>query len=228
MPLRLLGFKPLHCLKDYYTLRPTIFLYPSDEEISGSTCVFIALYRAMLRLQKYAVAFYGNSSNPQLVAREEITSSSGQIEPPGVHFIYLPYSDDIHHVEKLHITKDGLAPRASDDQIDKAAAMMRKLELKDFFVYQFSNPALQRHYAILQVLALEENELPETKDETMPDEEGMQRPGITKVVQAFKDVVYGENHDFVEAEVEATKAKGSEVSQKRKAAAEVVAKVAED
>jgi ATP-dependent DNA helicase 2 subunit 1 len=34
---------------------------------------------------------------------------------------------------------------------------------------------LQRHYAILQALALEEDELPETKDETMPDEEGMQR-----------------------------------------------------
>lgn len=229
VPLRLLGFKPLHCLKEYHNLKPPTFLYPSDEEISGSTCVFIAIYRSMLRLQKYAVAFYGYSSNPQLVAliaREEITSSSGQIEPPGMHMIYLPYSDDIRHIEKLHMTTNGSAPRASKEQIENAVAMMRKLELKDFSVYQFSNPALQRHYAILQVLALEEDELPETKDETMPDEEGMQRPGIAKAVQAFKDAVYGEKHDFEEAEAEATKAKGSEASQKRKASAEVAVKEA--
>lgn len=229
VPLRLLGFKPLHCLKEYHNLKPPTFLYPSDEEISGSTCVFIAIYRSMLRLQKYAVAFYGYSSNPQLVAlvaREEITSSSGQIEPPGMHMIYLPYSDDIRHIEKLHMTTNGSAPRASKEQIENAVAMMRKLELKDFSVYQFSNPALQRHYSILQVLALEEDELPETKDETMPDEESMQRPGIAKAVQAFKDAVYGEKHDFEEAEAEATKAKGSEASQKRKASAEVAAKEA--
>lgn len=33
--------------------------------------------------------------------------------------------------------------------------------------------ALQRHYAVLQALALEEDELPEIKDETVPDEEGL-------------------------------------------------------
>ena len=40
-------------VKDSEDLRSTI------EEISGSICVFIALYKAMLRLQKYVVAFYG-------------------------------------------------------------------------------------------------------------------------------------------------------------------------
>lgn len=35
--------------------------------------------------------------------------------------------------------------------------------------------ALQRHYAVLQALALEEDEIPETNDETVPDEEGMSR-----------------------------------------------------
>jgi len=34
---------------------------------------------------------------------------------------------------------------------------------------------LQRHYAILQAIALDENELRETRDETLPDEEGMNR-----------------------------------------------------
>lgn len=35
--------------------------------------------------------------------------------------------------------------------------------------------ALQRHYAVLQALALDEDEMPEMKDETVPDEEGMAR-----------------------------------------------------
>lgn len=35
--------------------------------------------------------------------------------------------------------------------------------------------ALQRHYAVLQALALDEDEIPGVKDETLPDEEGMAR-----------------------------------------------------
>ena len=35
--------------------------------------------------------------------------------------------------------------------------------------------ALQRHYAVLQALALEEDDMPEVNDETVPDEEGMAR-----------------------------------------------------
>lgn len=30
-PLRLLGFKPLSCLKDYHNLKPSTFVFPSDE-----------------------------------------------------------------------------------------------------------------------------------------------------------------------------------------------------
>ena len=29
--LRLLGFKPLSCLKDYHNLKPSTFLFPTDE-----------------------------------------------------------------------------------------------------------------------------------------------------------------------------------------------------
>lgn len=35
--------------------------------------------------------------------------------------------------------------------------------------------ALQRHYEVLQALALDEDELPEIKDETLPDEGGFSR-----------------------------------------------------
>ncbi|EOY13402.1 KU70 isoform 3 [Theobroma cacao] len=176
--LRLLGFKPLSCLKDYHNLRPSTFVYPSDQEVVGSTCIFIALYRSMLRLKRFAVAFYGSSSHPQLVAlvaQDEVAKAGVQIEPPGINMIYLPYSDDIRDVEEIFPDTDDDAPRADEDQIQKAAALIKRIDMRDFSVSQFANPALQRHYAVLQALALEEDDIPETIDETLPDEEGLAR-----------------------------------------------------
>ncbi|XP_004296683.1 PREDICTED: LOW QUALITY PROTEIN: ATP-dependent DNA helicase 2 subunit KU70 [Fragaria vesca subsp. vesca] len=218
--LRLLGFKPLNCLKEFHNLRPSTFVFPSDQELMGSTCVFIALHKSMLRLKRFAVAFYGSSSRPQLVAlvaQEEIVSAGGQVEPPGMHMIYLPYSDDIRHAEELLMGSYAAAPHASDDQITKASALINRLELKDFSVFQFSNPGLQRHYAILQALALDEDDIPEIKDETFPPEEGMSRPAVVRVVEEFKHSVYGENYD---EETDVANAKASETTKKRKAAAE--------
>ncbi|KAL4632557.1 hypothetical protein ACB092_04G060000 [Castanea dentata] len=219
--LRLLGFKPLSCLKDYHNLRPSTFIFPSDEEVFGSTCIFIALHRSMLRLERFAVAFYGSSSHPQLVAliaQKEIISHGGQVEPPGMHMIYLPYSEDIRHVEELYSDSNGAAPKATDDQIEKATALMKRIDLKDFSVCQFSNPALQRHYAVLQALALEEPDIPETIDETLPDEEGMARPGVVSAVEEFKLSVYSGNYD--EEKELVGNGKASETSKKRKAIAD--------
>lgn len=209
--LRLLGFKPLDCLKDYHNLRPSTFIYPSDEQIFGSTRVFVALHTSMLRLGRFALAFYGNATRPQLVAlvaQEEVISSGGQVEPPGMHMIYLPYSDDVRYPEEVHLTS-GDAPRATDEQITKASILLRRIDLKNFSVCQFANPALQRHYGILEALALGEDELPDIKDETLPDEEGLARPGVVKAIEEFKASVYGENYDQEEAEAAAAKAGAS-------------------
>ncbi|KAJ0045030.1 hypothetical protein Pint_04798 [Pistacia integerrima] len=187
------------------------------QEVVGSARIFIALHRSMLRLQRFAVAFYGNPSNPHLVAlvaQDEIISNGGQLEPPGMHMIYLPYSDDIRN---FHSSPD-VVPRATDDQVKKAAALMKRIDLKDFSVCQFANPALQRHYAVLQALALEEDEMPDINDETLPDEEGMSRPGVVKAIEEFKLSVYGEDYDE-ESEC-AGNGKVSEASKKRKAVAE--------
>ncbi|XP_042010904.1 ATP-dependent DNA helicase 2 subunit KU70-like [Salvia splendens] len=218
--LRLLGFKPLSCLKDYHNLRPSTFVFPSDEEVVGSTCIFIALHRSMLRLKRFAVAFYGNSTHPQLVAliaQDEIMSPSGQIEPPGMHMIYLPYSDDIRPIEEFH-TDTNLAPRASEDQIKSASSLLKRIDLKNFSVCQFANPALQKHYAVLQALALDEDDIPDVKDETLPDEEGLARPGVVKALEELKICVYGEN--FKQEDDTMGSQKTSETSNKRKAVAD--------
>lgn len=106
--------------------------------------------------------------------------------------------------------------------------------------------ALQKHYAVVQALALDEDEMPEVKDETLPDEEGMARylsvinfclpfllkqffrclkcfscptncrPGIVKALEDFKFSVYGENYN----EENDACGKVTEASRKRKAATE--------
>ncbi|KAJ7957323.1 ATP-dependent DNA helicase 2 subunit KU70 [Quillaja saponaria] len=223
--LRLLGFKPLSCLKDYHNLKPSTFVYPTDEEVIGSTCIFIALHRSMLQLKRFAVAFYGSSSRPQLVAliaQDEIIRSGGQIEPPGMHLIYLPYSDDIRHVEENFLEPNFSTTQATDDQIKKAAAVIKRIDLKDFSVCQFANPTLQRHYSVLQALALEEDEIPEIKDETVPDEEGMARPGVVRALEEFKNSVYGENYN--EESDLAGDGKSTDTSRKRKTISENAAK----
>ncbi|AAF99835.1 Hypothetical protein [Arabidopsis thaliana] len=224
--LRLLGFKPLSCLKDYHNLKPSTFLYPSDKEVIGSTRAFIALHRSMIQLERFAVAFYGGTTPPRLVA----------LVAQLVEFW------------QLHSKPGVAAPRASDDQLKKASALMRRLELKDFSVCQFANPALQRHYAILQAIALDENELRETRDETLPDEEGMNRfstnfhillfnipsykakekekmlgtyrvssisrscrPAVVKAIEQFKQSIYGDDPD------EESDSGAKEKSKKRKA-----------
>ncbi|XP_050230179.1 ATP-dependent DNA helicase 2 subunit KU70 [Mercurialis annua] len=215
--LRLLGFKPLSCLKDYHNLRPPTFVFPSDKELIGSTSIFIALHRSMLRLKRFAVAFQGGSSHARLVAlvaQDEIVTGGGQVEPPGMHMIYLPYCDDIRDIdEEFPSESNAGVAHASDDQIKKAAALIKRVDLKDFSVCQFSNPALQRHYAVLQALALEEDEMPECKDETLPDEAGMARPGVVKAIEEIKLAVYGDKYDEENVKV-------NETTKKRKAAAE--------
>ncbi|GKV37100.1 hypothetical protein SLEP1_g45165 [Rubroshorea leprosula] len=223
--LQLLGFKPLSCLKDYHNLRPSTFVYPSDKEVVGSTRIFIALHRSMMKLKRFAVAFYGSLSHPQLVAlvaQDEIINAGGQVEPPGMHMIYLPYSDDIRDTEEFDLDTTGVVPRANDDQIKKAAALMKRIDLKGFSVCQFSNPSLQKHYAVLQALALEEDEIPETIDETLPDEEGLARPGVVRAVEEFKLSVYGDNYDE-ESDVLGD-GKAREAARKRKAVTENDAK----
>lgn len=216
--LRLLGFKPLSCLKDYHNLKPSTFLFPSDEEVAGSTCVFIALHKSMLKLKRYAVAFYGSSTHPQLVAliaQDEILNAGGQVEPPGMHMIYLPHSDDIRQTDEIHTYTSSTAPRATDDHVKRATALVRRIDLKEFSVCQFSNPALQRHYAMVQAMALDEDEVPEIADETVPDAEGMARPGVIKALEEFKLSIYGENYE--EESDLAVGGKGNTLAKKRKA-----------
>jgi ATP-dependent DNA helicase 2 subunit 1 len=43
---------------------------------------------------------------------------------------------------QLYSDSSGATPKATDDQIKKATALMKRIDLKDFSVCQFSNPGM--------------------------------------------------------------------------------------
>ena len=53
--LRLLGFKPLCCLKGHHRLRQAAFLYPDEATLHGSTRAFTTIHHAMLDSSCFAV-----------------------------------------------------------------------------------------------------------------------------------------------------------------------------
>lgn len=57
--------------------------------------------------------------------------------------------------------------------IKNRARNLLKMPIDCCLIFCFT--ALQRHYAVLQALALDEDEMPDVKDETLPDEEGFAR-----------------------------------------------------
>jgi ATP-dependent DNA helicase 2 subunit 1 len=55
---------------------------------------------------------------------------------------------------QIHSDTNAGAPRATDEQIKKAAALIKRIDLKDFSVFQFANPG--KLALIIQTLYLEE------------------------------------------------------------------------
>eukprot|EP01121_Diplochlamys_sp_Union-15-3_P011126 TRINITY_DN3189_c0_g1_i8.p1 TRINITY_DN3189_c0_g1~~TRINITY_DN3189_c0_g1_i8.p1 ORF type:complete len:423 (+),score=69.93 TRINITY_DN3189_c0_g1_i8:321-1589(+) len=190
--LRLLGFKPRTALKDYHNLKHSIFIYPDDYQIKGSIVAFSAILDRMLALDKIAICKFSarNNNLPSMVAllpqREETHDDSSQKTPPGFHLIHLPFAEDIRNpnIEKQ--------PSADTDQILKAKMLVKKLRIV-FDSTKFENPALQKHYASLQDVALERKELEEVPDYVTPDEEGMMR--FKKIITEFKDSVFPPNYE---------------------------------
>lgn len=56
--LKLLGFKPLNYLKDYYNIKSSYFLYPNDYDMKGSSTLFFTLIQEMEKLKYFAIASF--------------------------------------------------------------------------------------------------------------------------------------------------------------------------
>ncbi|XP_041714701.1 X-ray repair cross-complementing protein 5-like [Coregonus clupeaformis] len=186
--LDLIGFKPMERLKLHHHLRSAVFIYPEEEMVTGSACVFTALLRRCSERNVFALCKYTRIRNspPRFLAlvpqREEVDEGQAQIAAPGFHGIFLPYADDIRTLDAPQL------PTASDAQVEKMKEIVHKLRFK-YKSDSFENPVLQQHYRNLEALALDLMAPEHIEDHTMPKVKMMdQRLG--SLAQEFKDLVY--------------------------------------
>ncbi|KAM5287736.1 X-ray repair cross-complementing protein 6 [Ctenodactylus gundi] len=186
--LILIGFKPVALLKKHHYLRPSLFVYPEETLVNGSSTLFSALLVKCLEKEVIAVCRYTPRKNtsPYFVAlvpqEEELDDQNIQVTPPGLQLVYLPYADDKRNVP---FTAKVVA---NPEQIDKMKAIVQKLRFR-YRSDSFENPVLQQHFRNLEALALDLMEPEQAVDLTLPKVEAMNKR-LGSLVDEFKELVY--------------------------------------
>lgn len=140
--IRIIGFKPLSMLPVWANLRPSTFIYPSEDDYVGSTRVFAALHAKLLQDQIMGLAWYVARKNatPQIAAiipgAEKHDDIGAQILPPGLWIIPLPFADDIRQNPETPLI------RAPDKLVDKMRLVIQQLQLPKalYDPAKYSNP----------------------------------------------------------------------------------------
>ncbi|KAF5615808.1 ATP-dependent DNA helicase 2 subunit 1 [Fusarium sp. NRRL 52700] len=166
--IRIIGFKPRSLLPVWASTKKSTFIFPSEEDYVGSTRVFTALWRKLLKDDKMGVAWCITRANAQpmlaaiIPSRERSDDGSGTPYLPAGLWIYpLPFQDDLRN-----INPPSEVLRSSGELTTQMRTIIQQLQLPKamYDPLKYPNPALQWHYRILQALALEE-EVPEKADD---------------------------------------------------------------
>ncbi|KAF9977627.1 X-ray repair cross-complementing protein 6 [Actinomortierella ambigua] len=175
--LALLGFKPRSAIPMSFQIQHAVFLYPDERQVEGSTRAFSALLSTMAEMDRVAICSFTQRTNysTRLVAlfpQVEVTGPNGQEHPPGFQLIPLPWKDDLR---PLHVETEYSPP---EDVVNACKAIISKLNVKRGFKPEnYENPALQKHYKVLQATALDQQDQ-EIDDQTLPHTEKIfQRAG---------------------------------------------------
>lgn len=186
--LVLFGFKPMERLKMHHFIQPAKFIYPEENQVTGSACLFTALLKRCSERNLFALCRYIRVRNtpPVFVAlvpqREELDEGQNQVTPPGFNVIFLPFADDFRTMNPPEF------PEATDMQVHKMKEIVSKLRFK-YRSESFENPVLQQHYRNLEALALDMEAPDSIEDFTMPKAEQMDKR-LGSLVQEVKDLVY--------------------------------------
>ncbi|KAF9894082.1 ATP-dependent DNA helicase II subunit 1 [Aspergillus nanangensis] len=168
--IRIIGFKPMSALPFWANVKHPFFIYPSEEDVIGSTRVFSALHQTLLRDKKLALVWFIPRRNGApilgaMVAGEEKLDEDGvQRFPPGMWIIPLPFADDVRQNPETSLN---VAP---EPLIDQMRMIVQQLQLPkaSYEPLKYPNPSLQWHYRILQALALDEDLPEQPEDKTKP------------------------------------------------------------
>ncbi|XP_068160757.1 X-ray repair cross-complementing protein 6 [Antennarius striatus] len=189
----LIGFKPMEKLKVHHHIRPAVFIYPEEEDVKGSACLFSALLTKCSERNLFALCrcVIRRNSPPRFAAlvpqKEQVDEGKIQITPPGFNMIYLPYADDTRTLDTPQFSS------ASQVQVDKMKQIVTKLRFK-YRSDAFENPVIQQHYRNLEALALDMMAPEDTEDLIMPKVDQI-NSRVGPLAQEFKDLVYPEGYN---------------------------------
>ncbi|WWC91681.1 uncharacterized protein L201_006627 [Kwoniella dendrophila CBS 6074] len=182
--IKIIGFQSPDHLAIEENLKHSYFIYPNENDYTGSTRTFAALLKSCIKLNRHALAICRFRTNTQpefciLIPQEEsFTKDGGQDQPPGFHIVILPYRDDIRRPPK-NMTDNLLA---TDRQAKLMSNIIKRLRIKagHYRSEAYPNPSLAYHYAQLQSLAFEEDFDPTSTsaqelDKTFPKWWGMHK-----------------------------------------------------
>lgn len=172
--LRIIGFKPRSMLPPWAAVKKSHFIFPTEAGYVGSTRVFSALWKKLLDSNKMGIAWYIPRKNavPQIVAilpsKNQSDDESGTpFLPAGLWLTPLPFVDDLRDLTPL---RQSNMIKASDDLIDGMRMIVQNLKLPKnrYDPSKYPNPGLQRHYQVLQSIALDEDIPQVSQDLTKP------------------------------------------------------------
>lgn len=160
--VRILGFQAVTEFSDLflYSIRSSMFLYPTDDKFVGSIRAFSALYQSLKKKEKVALAWViaRKGAKPTLAL---LLPASGEVE--GLHMVFLPFADDVRQEPK---TEHAEAPATLVDATKKIVA--RLLMPNGFESQRYPNPRLQWHYKVVRAMALQEEVPTVPEDKTTP------------------------------------------------------------
>ena len=188
--IKLMGFKSINSIKPYYNVRESYFLYPNETLSSGSMQLCDAMIKQMANKNKCAIVkFVGRGgANVKLCAmipqKESFDEDLFQT-PPGFNMIILPYADDIRSSSDLMSKMPSEIPEVKPEEAELAKKLIKKMNIS-FDCRNFENISLQKFYATLQALALEENVVEDVEDLINPDNDAL-RKVLGGIDEEFRD-----------------------------------------
>jgi ATP-dependent DNA helicase 2 subunit 1 len=148
-----------------------------------------------------------------LVPQEEIQDELGsQISPPGFVMIQLPFKDDVRDIAPPDMTNAN--KELHHGAIETAKELLGKLTMQDAFDPEnYENPALQKHYAYLQAMALDEDQPEDVEDMTLPDPDMIEKRAGSYIDKLIELIVINEpSEEQVEKKPKKAKATKTEAN----------------
>ena len=216
--MKLLGFKSIESIKPYYNIRESYFIYPNELYSNGSSKLIDALIKQMLNKNKCAIVKFISREGSAiklcaLIPQAEKYDEDYFQTPPGFNMIVLPWADDIRSNSDIMAKNPKELPQPSDTQNELAKKIIKKMNIS-FDCRAFENYELQKFYATLQALALEEENIEPIEDTLQPSEEGLEKV-LNGADDEFREAVFGNSGGKPEDVMEKY-AKGNRYNNKNK------------